>query len=207
MFFITLFIFYNVKICPFVVNYGNSEASTKINNYINYKISKIIKDEKFNINDITNINYNKNNQVSAVNIETTKVNYIKSKINLSVQNSVQKDTFVYVEFPALNVFNSVFLTGYGPNIKLKIKINASVVTDVRSEFKSTGINQTIHRVVLDINNNACVFMPMFKKDVSYKTSVVLSETVIVGEVPNSYTEVNDFEDGKIADYIANYAGE
>lgn len=202
-----MFSLYEYKICPLIVKYANSEAGTRVNSYINSEIIKIIKQEQFNVNEINDINYNKNNQVSSVNINTTKLNEIKSKINLNVQNLLSNDNNVFVDFPIGNAFNSVYLVGVGPNINLKIKINSSVVTDVRSEFKTAGINQTLHSVVIDVKNNVCIMMPLFRDDVDFKTSIVISETVIVGDVPDSFTEVNDFADGKIADYIANYTGE
>lgn len=207
LFSVALFVVYDLKISPLIVKYAGCEAGTKMNNYINTAINGIIKSKNIDTENLTKINYNKSGTVSSVNINTPSLNEIKANLNNSVQSVLGKDSDVYVKFPIGNVFNSSFLVGLGPDVNLKIKINSSVVTDVKTEFKAAGINQTLHRVIIVVNNNACLMMPLFKKDIDFKTPIVVSETVIVGEVPDSFTSVNDYEDGKIADYIANYAGE
>lgn len=190
-----------------IIRYANSESETKVNNYINTSITEIITKSNFSNANITDIKYNKNEEVSSVNINTTTVNEIKATINNQIQNYIEKKPNIYIIFPIGNVMNSSLFTGVGPNLKIKIKINSTVITDIRSEFKAAGINQTIHRVVIDIKNSTALILPMFKDNVEFNTSIVLSETVIVGSVPDSYTSVNENADSKIADYIANYAGD
>ncbi|UKI20686.1 MAG: sporulation protein YunB [Oscillospiraceae bacterium] len=60
-----------------------------------------------------------------------------------------------------------------------------------SEFVSAGINQTRHRIYLELSCDVYILMPSGSKRVSVAAQVVVSECLIVGVVPNSYVYVDD----------------
>lgn len=62
-----------------------------------------------------------------------------------------------------------------------------VNTNLSSEFTDNGINQTLHRIYLDIDTNINIITPFNVIGSSYKTRVLLVESIIVGKVPESYT--------------------
>ena len=62
-----------------------------------------------------------------------------------------------------------------------------VNTNLSSEFIDNGINQTLHRIYLDVDTNINIITPFNIIGNSYKTRVLLAESIIVGKVPESYT--------------------
>lgn len=195
---------YDVKIVPLIEKYAISEAGTVLNNYINQTVYDFINENPEGFNNITAINYTENNKISAVNIDSAKVNVIKSYVNNEIQRYITEDNHINVSFPLGNALGSTYFAGVGPNINLNIKVNGSVVGDIKSEFYEAGINQTSHRVVLEIKNDIFIVMPFIRKNVKFNSNFSISETVIVGEVPDSYTVVNDNVGGNAAEYIADY---
>ena len=65
---------------------------------------------------------------------------------------------------------------------------------IESEFKESGINQTIHRLYLDFYIEVYVSFPLKIEVIPIKLKYLLSETIIVGEVPEQYTKINRFFD-------------
>ena len=61
--------------------------------------------------------------------------------------------------------------------------------DFKSEFSSAGINQTKHEVVAQVDVKMSDVMPMGTVGTELSTSIPLVQTVIVGEVPESLTEI------------------
>ena len=62
----------------------------------------------------------------------------------------------------------------------------SITTDVKTEFESIGINQSVYRIYLEISCNMSILTP-YKKITNESTNkVLLVETVIVGGVPETY---------------------
>lgn len=78
------------------------------------------------------------------------------------------------------------LSGRGPGVKIRISSIGNIETDLESEFTSQGINQTLHRIYVDISCNVKVLTPF--KDIERKITnkVLLAENVIVGNIPDTY---------------------
>ncbi len=93
------------------------------------------------------------------------------------------------------------MAGIGPNVPVKFLDSGTVETTVRSEFKSTGINQTIHRIYLDVTCNVSVLTPYRTTDESIRNEVMLAENVIVGMVPSTYYNLEGMDSSNLIDMI------
>lgn len=78
------------------------------------------------------------------------------------------------------------LAGRGSGIKIRISTIGEVETDLRSEFTSQGINQTLHRVYLQVKCNINILTPFDNISREITNQVLLMENVIVGNIPNTY---------------------
>lgn len=78
------------------------------------------------------------------------------------------------------------LAGRGPGVKITISTIGDVETDLRSEFISQGINQTLHRVYLQVKCNVNILTPFDNISQEITNQVLLMENVIVGNIPNTY---------------------
>lgn len=78
------------------------------------------------------------------------------------------------------------LAGRGPGVKIKISSIGEVETDLRSEFTAQGINQTLHRVYLQVKCNINILTPFDNISREITNQVLLMENVIVGNIPNTY---------------------
>lgn len=62
----------------------------------------------------------------------------------------------------------------------------SVDSEINSEFTAVGINQTLHRIYLNLSCSISILTPFQTVNKEVSTKVLLTETVIVGEVPSTY---------------------
>ena len=91
-----------------------------------------------------------------------------------------------VSIPLGNLTGSAWLSGRGVPITFRTVLSRGIVTGIRSEFVSVGINQTLHRVILETSATVTVLLPgrNVTQEVTY--SFPAAETVIVGRVPELY---------------------
>lgn len=117
------------------------------------------------------------------------INEITSDIAINIQKSLDnyEDTFIKMSLGSFT--GSKLLSSIGPNIKIGLSSVGKVDTDVRSEFVSQGINQTIHRVYLQIDCKVSVLTPYENIDTDVGNQVLLVENVIMGEIPENYFNV------------------
>ena len=79
-----------------------------------------------------------------------------------------------------------FLSGVGPNVKIRVMPAGTVMTEFKTEFLSAGINQTRHRVYIDVVCHMRVVAPLASSDVLVDNSVTVAETILIGDVPDYY---------------------
>lgn len=113
------------------------------------------------------------------------VNEITSGVAVNIQKSLDNYSDTEVKLALGSFTGSKLLSSLGPNIKINLSTVGKINTDLRSEFESKGINQTIHRVYLQIDCAVDILTPLetFQSEVS--NQVLLIENVIVGEIPEN----------------------
>lgn len=124
--------------------------------------------------------------IIALQANVVEMNYISSLIGSRTQQMYNELTEAYVKIPIGNFTGNALLAGRGPSIQVKIVPVGTVGSDFKTEFVSTGINQTRHRVYLQVISSMRVIAPFTTKTIKVVNNVNVAETVLIGEVPNSY---------------------
>ena len=128
---------------------------------------------------------NDNGTVSAIEADTSNINFLKTTVSESISEALEENSETIVSVPVGSVSNINLFAGRGVKVKMKIVPSRSVSTSVRSEIVSTGINQTCHRILLDVNTEISVIMPVSTQTVTVTETYVIAETVIIGEIPDN----------------------
>lgn len=138
--------------------------------------------------DIELVNLEKDNEgkIIALKANVVEMNYIASLIGSRTQQMYNELTESYVQIPIGNFTGNALLAGRGPRIKVKIMPVGTVGSDFKTEFVSSGINQTRHRVYLQVISNMRVIAPFSTKNIKVVNNVNVAETVLIGNVPSSY---------------------
>lgn len=126
------------------------------------------------------------NSIKSVDINTDTINDLAHTITVEAQKNINSAGQDGITIPIGSLSGITLLTGVGPNINIKIYLVGSTQTKIISEFSDTGINQTSHRLYFDIQGSVAVAVPGLKSNVKTSTRVLMSETIIVGEVPTTY---------------------
>ena len=68
------------------------------------------------------------------------------------------------------------------------------LANLKSDFDSAGINQTRHRIICDVKVGVSAIIPGCSSYTEAENSFTVSETVLAGEVPESFTNVDTTDD-------------
>ena len=96
---------------------------------------------------------------------------------------------------------SKYFAGMGPDINIKMMTDGNVLTDLKSEFTEAGINQTFHRVYLEVVCNVTVLTPYETITESITNQVLLIEGVIVGNIPDAYYNLEGLNSDQMIDMV------
>lgn len=143
------------------------------------------------------------NKITALKTDTILADFLKIQISRETYDALNKLEQSGVEIPIGSILFPTLFAGKGPKINIGISSLGYADADFISAFTQAGINQTRHQIILEVNAEANVLTFLGFSNIKIKNQFIITDTVIVGNVPNSYTYIDDTEQtllGKINDY-------
>lgn len=131
-----------------------------------------------------------NGRLVLMQANTVKLNKIASDTTLAVQKKLQELSNERFNIPFGQALGSTLLASYGPLIKVVIVPVGTVQVKVSDDFEEAGINQTKHRLLLNVKTKVKIVIPLASSEAVVETQVPITETVIVGEVPQTYVKLD-----------------
>lgn len=154
---------------------------------INLAIEEEMQREQISYDDLVMLEKGDNGIVTALKSNIVESNRIKSLITQNILKRLTEIPESELSIPIGNLINSQLFSNRGPRIPVSIRPLGSVAATFRHNFSSAGINQTRHQIVFDATVNITVILPSEAVSVQITSEVTVAETIIVGNVPGSYT--------------------
>lgn len=173
---------------PLIKSVVFSQAQTVSTNVINQVVADELSRLDIDYSDIIDIQKDADGKILAVSTDMKKVNSLKSLMTLSIQDKISAMEVQKTKIPLGTFTGTEILNGRGPKIPIDVSMSGSVIMDFKSEFVSAGINQTKHKLYLEVNSEVLAFIPGYPVNTVVKTSILIVETIIVGEVPAVFAE-------------------
>ncbi len=143
--------------------------------------------------DLVQVTQDKQGQVTMIQANTLLMNDIASRAALQVQRNLQALGNEGVELPLGSALGIGLFSGSGPRIRVSVVPVGSVATRFATAFESAGINQTRHQISLMTNTQVRIVIPTGADTVQVEASVPVAESIIVGEVPQTYLNATSVE--------------
>lgn len=140
--------------------------------------------EKFD--EIVKVERDLDNRIVSIRFDSVEINNIATKISTTVQEEINDINQFEIEIPIGTMSHSPMLVGWGPNVVFMVNPISSVLCTISTDFVSCGINQTLQRIYVDVVTKVEVAIPLMSSTVETTIPVLLSETIIVGQVPDTY---------------------
>ena len=133
-------------------------------------------------------------RVSMLRANTMRMNELASQTALLAERELGSAENQFVEIPLGAALGVSFLSGFGPRLEVRILPVGAVHTSFDTEFETAGINQTRHKIFLNLRATVSLIVPTGSQLVEVTSTVPIAESIIVGEVPDSFVDVNNEED-------------
>lgn len=147
--------------------------------------------------------YDEQKTVSTIETNSMEINRVRSNLTTSILEKLTALPVSDLKIPLGTLMGSSILSARGPMIEFKIMPGGYMNSKIISNFDAAGINQTRHRLTLEITMDLSCFIPLYSNSVTVSSEFVIGETIIVGKVPQYYTKVVSEDDqliSKINDY-------
>jgi sporulation protein YunB len=136
--------------------------------------------------DLIHIEKDGNGKISLITANTVLMNNLAAQTATAAQDKILNAGDQGVNIPIGTIIGGPLLTGRGPALIIKFAPVGSVTTDIVAEFEDAGINQTRHKIYLVLDASVRILVGNAAQTVEITSKVLISDTIIVGEVPQGY---------------------
>lgn len=174
-----------IRLQPAFLDYAEKYAENIANNLVNQAVQSVYSDNRYSsLSDISE------GSVKTIETDTAKINRLKSELNQTIQDNMNESETVYI--PLGSALNIYFLSGVGIKVPVKICPVSVVNTELKDEFTSAGINQTYHKIYIEVTVEMAFVGLLMSDTKTVKTTNLVSETVIIGDTPQYYGSSGEF---------------
>lgn len=187
-----LVVVFSRNIAPLIINLSESKVEALAISTMNGAVKEIMLDT-VQYDDLIDIVQNEEGRIVMLKANTMYMNELANRTALLAQERLASIGTQGIGVPIGSAMGGELLAGRGPLIYVRILPVGSVTTEFQSEFENAGINQTRHKIYLVAQSNVRIILPTQSRSISVKSQILISECIIVGEVPHSFVNVDDKE--------------
>ena len=185
-----------VRVQPLLVNLSQSKAESVTLKIIHNTVNEFLGNHQLSYDDVIKIGYDETGSISYVSSDMVKLNRFKSQIAADIQTCFDTYDFGTIAIPLGTVIGGSFFVGRGPAFRFHVDMSCTVECTFQNVFDDAGINQTRHQILLEVKATTFAIARFCKTTSTVTTNFVIAETVIVGKVPEYYTNVEESQNVK-----------
>ena len=175
------------RIDPLVSELARAEVANLASDLITQAINDQISSGNVQYQALVTLERDYSGNITALTANMQEMNRLKTQLLSTLDASAQSLAREKISVPLGNITGIQLLSGRGPDIPIKIIAISSSDAVFRGEFEDAGINQTIHRIMMDVSLELVILLPNGTESERVTTDVCVAETVLLGDVPGSYT--------------------
>ena len=127
-------------------------------------------------------------RITALKTNIGEVNRLKTDILNIINDEILALDHSDIGIPLGSLILPELLSGRGPVIPVHILAIRNSDANFVSFFSQAGINQTLHQVTMEVTIDVSVLVLGRTTSFTLESQVVVAETVIVGQVPNTFLQ-------------------
>jgi sporulation protein YunB len=171
-------------VTPTVMVVADAEMRAKAIEIINTcSIEQYSKD--FNYDSIIKVEKDRDGNITMLKADTLQLNKIASQVALESQKRIRELGNVGIKLPIGYILKNNILAYLGPSITIKMQPIGHIETKYSSDFESVGINQTRHKIYVQVRTEVRVILPLRSNNIEVRNEIPISETIIIGKVPDT----------------------
>lgn len=138
--------------------------------------------------DFVTVEKNSQNEVVLITANSNSVNQLARNASIVTQGKINTLFQQAISIPLGTLSGIPLLSQLGPDVNIVIDPVGTVQCSFVSHFETAGINQTLHRIYLNVSSTVDVIIPSSHQVVQIDTPILVCETVIVGKVPDTFLQ-------------------
>lgn len=183
--FIFCTVYFRSNIVPTVMGSAVAEVRAMCTESINLAVTAVV-GGGLEYDDLFGVVKDDAGNIEMVQANSPEINMIAREIANLAQANLDALGLKEISIPIGTFTGLALLMGLGPEVTISVMPIGSALCDFVSFFTSAGINQTLHKIYIDVEAVINIITPLDEPTITVKAEVLVAENLIVGEVPEFY---------------------
>ena len=178
---------------PAIETLARSSAVNRMTKTVSEAVASCISGGQWNYGDFVITEASPEGRIISLTSDLAAVSLMKQQVELHLAEelgAVKEESF---GVPLGTLTGWMIFSGKGPTVRVELLSVGDLDLQVRHGFREAGINQTQHQIFLDVSAAIHLMIPGKILEESVCSSVCIAETIIIGEVPDTYLNFGNGE--------------
>ncbi len=191
---ILVFALVNGQIHRYATLSCGAEASLFFSSLVNNAVTDALKESGVDYQDLIHLKQKENGDVASLSANMTRLLTLRTDVCRTLYSALKSVRAFSVSIPLGNLSGIDLFAGRGAPLRIKVQPSSSFRALFLSEFREAGINQTLHRIIFHIEADFLLLFPLKTHALTLNEDFCVAETIIVGTVPDAYTDITRLTD-------------
>ena len=187
---------------PVVVDLATARTSNAVNRIVVAAVNDAVDSGRIDYEQLVDFDKDADGHVTALRSNMAAFNRLQASIADDILQRMAEVSSTDLAIPIGTLTGSPLLAGRGPCLRVRMQSVGTATARFDNQFSSAGINQTRHRIILDVDVHVSILLPGLTTYTKVSNEISVAETIIVGGVPETYTYFST-----TPDEVENYADE
>jgi len=193
IFLVLVFAFFNSYVNPIIIAVSEAKVSTMATKSVNSAVQSVINNTDI-YDELITITLDDKGKIAMFQVNSIKINKLSKEISKTAQQNLELVSTQGISIPLGTLSGVSVFVGVGPDINFHITPIGNIQSHFNSDFTSAGINQTNHRIYLTMVATINIVLPTATKTVTTYTNILVCESIIIGEVPDTYLNSSSLDE-------------
>ena len=166
-----------------------SDAADVVSAEVNRVIARVMAQEEFAKASFVRFETDDKGEITAVSSDMGRINALSAEI-LDELVGQADNRVLTVSIPLGNLTGVSLLMGRGPAVPVEILMLTSSSVGFDNSIVTAGINHTKHRILLTVSVDIDVLVPWGTESTQVQSQVLIADTIIVGQVPETFVSLD-----------------
>lgn len=180
-----ILLYLNYVVNPVIISTSSAKVKSLSQRAVENAVRQVIHDNVM-YDTLVMITRDNNGKIVTISSNSATINMLSLELTEKAQSALSQMGATGIDIPIGSFSGMPIFTGRGPSVNIKMLPIGTIYCKFESTFTSAGINQTNHRIYLKVYSSVSVILPTANQTVKTETQLMISESIIVGEIPDTY---------------------
>ena len=188
-----IFCYFNYIVNPVILSMSEYKVKSLTQRAVNAAVYEIVNNGPL-YDQMIKISRDNFGRVAVISADAVQINILARELVQASQAQLEKTSQKGISIPLGTFSGMPIFVGRGPDVHVRVVPIGVITCNFHSTFYEAGVNQTNHRIYVNINTSVSVVMPTKNQNIALTTELLLAESIIIGEIPDTYLNSSNLDE-------------